>query len=90
MHRGWRCFTRSDTKKGFAPKAIPREESSETALAFFKNWAEQVRLNELPDVPEFLDAQTLEFRSNVLGCNPAVKLPNNEASVFLAEAYLRD
>jgi len=71
-----------------AEKVIPPEESSEAALGFFKNWVQQPGSDELPDVPEFLDTQTLEFRSSVLGCNVTVKLPNNEGSVFLAEAIL--
>lgn len=69
-------------------KVIPAEETPDAVLAFFSKWVEQPSTGELIRDPEFLDRQTLELQSTVLGCRVTVKLPNNDASLFLAESIL--
>ncbi len=71
-----------------AEKVIPADETAEAVLAFFNSWVAQPSLNELPELPEFLDKRTIELRSSVLGCDVRVTLPNNNSSLFLAEAIL--
>jgi hypothetical protein len=71
-----------------AEKVIPAEENSEALFAFFKDWLTQPGLSDLPKTPEYLDRQSLELRSIVLGCEVTVNLPNNPTSLYLSEAIL--
>jgi SEC-C motif len=71
-----------------ADNIIPAGESPEAVLAFFKSWAEQLSLNEMPELPDFLDGQTIELRSAVLGCDVRLTVPNIPKSLLLAEAIL--
>ena len=43
---------------------------------------------DLPDTPEFLNRQTTILRSSVLGCDVAVRAPNENRALFLAEGIL--
>jgi hypothetical protein len=67
---------------------IPASETVEDVIAFFQEWVEQSAVSELPAGPEFLDGQTLTLSSNILGCEVEVSVPNNNTSLFLAEAVL--
>ena len=69
-------------------KAIPLDESSENVVAFFDKWLTQPAASDLPAAPEFVDKQTLELHSGVLGCDIVVSAPNNDDSLFLAEGIL--
>ena len=68
-------------------EAIPADEMPEGVQDFFDKWAAQPGLSDLP-APEFLDKQTVELHSNVLGCEVTVSLPNDNNSLFWAEAIL--
>lgn len=68
--------------------AIPPDESPEDVVAFFDKWLTQPAAGDLPAAPEFLDKQTLELRSGVLGCDLVMSVPNKDDSLFLAEAIL--
>ncbi len=67
---------------------IPPEETQKELLALMGKWVTQAAANDLPDRPEFLDKQTIELRSTVLGCEVIATVPNNNKSLFLAEAVL--
>jgi hypothetical protein len=65
--------------------AIPTEETKERILDLFNEWLIQPAADDLPASPEFLDEQTIEHRSVVLGCEIQAKVPNNNNSLFLVE-----
>ena len=68
--------------------AIPSAESPDAVLEFFNEWANLEAFKELASVPEYVDRQTLHLASNVLGCNVDASVPNDDKSLFLAEAVL--
>jgi hypothetical protein len=68
--------------------AIPSGESADAVLDFFTEWAALKGFKELPMLPEFVDRQTLHLTSNVLGCSVHASVPNDDKSLFLAEAVL--
>jgi len=69
-------------------KVIPEDESAESVLEFFDKWANLPTNGEVLYPPQFLETQTLELRSNVLGCEVVVAVPNNNRSLFIAEGVL--
>ena len=66
---------------------IPEEEDSAAVAEFFGAWRDQPGLRNLPD-PEFLDKQSIELHSGVLGCDISVSAANSGPSLFLGEAVL--
>jgi hypothetical protein len=67
---------------------IPDEENGEDVREFFDSWMEQPANHDLPETPEFLVGETVELRSQVLGCNIVAELPNTNRSLFIAESVL--
>lgn len=67
---------------------IPTEETPEAVATFFREWATQSNLADLPKHPDYLDTQSVELRSTVLGCDVRAEVPNNPASLHLAEGIL--
>jgi hypothetical protein len=71
-----------------AENVIPPHETEEEVLNFFHKWASQPVPSELRKAPEFLDTQTVDLRSNVLGCEIVVSFRNDYRSLLLAESVL--
>jgi hypothetical protein len=67
---------------------IPQEEDELSVREFFSSWTAQPANHDLPGLPEFLVADKVELRSQVLGCNVVAKVPNNNRSLFIAESIL--
>ncbi len=68
-------------------EAIPPEETQEELLALMGKWVTQPAASDLQR-PEFLDKRTITLRSTVMGCEVIATVPNNNRSLFLAEAVL--
>ena len=66
---------------------IPEDEDSDAVAESFGAWRDQPGLRNLPD-PEFLDKQSIELHSGVLGCDISVSAANTEPAIFLGEAAL--
>jgi hypothetical protein len=67
---------------------IPQEETELGTREFFDSWLSQPANHDLPEAPEFLVKDTVELRSQVLGCNIVAETPNNNRSLFLTESIL--
>lgn len=70
-----------------ADKVFPDEETREDILAVFTQAVTQTEVGDLPQ-PEFLLRRKLRMDSSVLGCAVSLEVPNQDESVFLAEAIL--
>jgi hypothetical protein len=68
-------------------KVFPDDETSENVLNVFTQAVTQTEATDLPQ-PDFLDKQKLHLQSSVLGCTVLVEVPNQDQSLFLAEAIL--
>jgi hypothetical protein len=71
-----------------AEKVFPENETSEDVLGVFTDAVNTIEPTDLPGAPEFLDKRKIELRSSVLGCGIIAELPNQNRSLFLAEAIL--
>jgi hypothetical protein len=71
-----------------AEKVLPADESSEEVLAMFSEAIKKTEPGDLSLAPEFLDRRKVELQSSVLGCNITIEAPNENRSLFLAEAIL--
>ena len=67
---------------------IPQEEDEANVGKLFDNWIAQPASHDLPELPEFLAEDTVELRSQVLGCNVVAEVSNNSRSLFIAESIL--
>ena len=69
-------------------KFIPEGKDANYAKDLFIKLLEQPANKDLPTQPEFLRGRTVTFRSNVMGCDISVTLPNERNSIYLAETIL--
>ncbi|MBE9227256.1 hypothetical protein IQ264_17660 [Phormidium sp. LEGE 05292] len=67
---------------------IPQEETELSVREFFDSWLLQPANHDLPEAPEFLVKDTVELRSQVLGCSIVAETPNNNRSLFITESIL--
>ncbi|QLE59999.1 hypothetical protein [Nostoc sp. TCL26-01] len=67
---------------------IPEEEDEASVRKFFNDWTAQPASHDLPELPEILAEDTVELRSQVLGCNVVAEVLNNTRSLFIAESIL--
>jgi hypothetical protein len=63
-------------------------KTDEEILSFFVAWRDQPASNELSGEPDFCDRVKLELRSQVLGCEFKVTMPNEAPFVELGESLL--
>ena len=68
-----------------AEEALPPDETPEQVREIFTQALTRTTPGDLPPTTEFVDGQKLELRSRVLGCSIIAEVPNNDASLFLAE-----
>ena len=66
---------------------FPDDETPENVLNVFTQAVNQTEATDLPR-PDFLDKQKLQLQSSVLGCTVSLEVPNQDQSLFLAEAIL--
>ena len=70
-------------------EGFSKESFSDGAIdEFMQKWIDQPASSQLPKRPNLLIGGTVEFTTNVLGCDLSVSVANNENSIFLAEALL--
>ena len=67
---------------------ISEDENSNTVQDCFVKLLNHPANNDLPEKPEFLFQEKINFSSNVLGCNVCVDLENNPISIDLGETIL--
>lgn len=67
---------------------IPQEEDEASVRKFFNEWIAQPASHDIPELPEFLTADTVELHSQVLGCKVVAEVSNNSRSLFIAESIL--
>lgn len=67
---------------------IPESETAESVREFFATWINQPAASEIPDAPNLMTDDTVEFNSNVLGCRLVVTASSNKVSIYLAESLL--
>ncbi len=71
-----------------ADKILPGDETPDDVLSTFTDAVNKTDPGDLPQAPEFLDGRKLELRSSVLGCAITAEVPNQNRSLFIAEAIL--
>jgi hypothetical protein len=67
---------------------IPKSESTESVNEFFHQWLKQPAVKQVPEYPNLMIGDEIEFQSNVLGCQILTSVANNKISIYLAEALL--
>lgn len=67
---------------------VPGDQTDTMVDEFFEEWFRQPANEQLPEHPNLIADDTIELRSNVLGCWIVASVSNNPASIFLAEAVL--
>ncbi len=68
--------------------SIPENETDEGAEEFFQQWSRFSHEMLLPAHPDYLLADRVELRSQVLGCELTVSCANNLTSISIGEALL--
>lgn len=69
-------------------QVIGDDQDTDSVRDLFARWLHQPANADVPDQPELLGTQTLEFRSVVLGCEIVVETKNSLISIYLAETIL--
>ena len=67
---------------------IPEGETAKSIELFFQQWLKQPANAELPNHPNLMNDEQVEFRSNLLGCDIVFAVENDGQCIYLAEALL--
>lgn len=71
-------------KEGFTEGHFPGAKLDE----FMELWLDQPAKDDIPARPNIFAGTTVQFETNVLGCNLHVSVANNKQSIYLAESLL--
>lgn len=69
-------------------KLIPKDQDQEATRSFFLKCLNQPAAKDIPDRPELMYGQKVQFSSVILGCEIVVESPNNLTSIYLSETVL--
>jgi len=67
---------------------FPEAASSEERQDLFDQLLKQPAARDIAKVPQLNHSSTIDLHSNVLGCAITAHVPNDKASLYLAEAVL--